>query len=282
VSYFDSQINAIENIQAITSEYFALDGDIIYARVENNSTGCYDITQFAIVVNPLPEIFIADQVICLDNLPLIVSADTNNVTDTFLWSTGETSSEVAIFETGSYAVTITNAFGCESTSTFNVTESESASIDFVETIDFSDPNNITVTISGIGDYLYQLNNLSFQTSNIFENVPIGYNTITIIDQNGCAQVTRDVLVIDAPKHMTPNDDGDFDTWHIAGVETLPGTTIQIFDRFGKLLKKLDANSLGWDGTYNGNKMPAGDYWFVANVIQNGKTFEVKGHFALRR
>jgi hypothetical protein len=29
-------------------------------------------------------------------------------------------------------------------------------------------------------------------------------------------------------------------------------------------------------------MPAGDYWFVANVIQNGKTFEVKGHFALRR
>lgn len=82
--------------------------------------------------------------------------------------------------------------------------------------------------------------------------------------------------------MTPNDDGYFDTWHISGVETLPGTTIYIFDRYGKQMAYLTATSEGWDGTYNGHKMPANDYWFVADVIKNDISFQVKGHFALRR
>ncbi|EDP71924.1 hypothetical protein FBALC1_12522 [Flavobacteriales bacterium ALC-1] len=282
LSYHNSLINAIENITPLDTDYLAYDGQIIFARVENNTTGCFDTTQFSIVVNPLPIFDIDDQVICLNNLPLSVSAYTGNPTDAYAWSTGSGLSEIDIYETGTYSVTITNEFGCDYTSTFNVTESESAIIDVVETIDFSDPNNITITVNGIGNYLYQLNDLPVQTSNVFVNVPLGYNTIRVIDQNGCAQVTREVIVIDAPKHMTPNNDGDFDTWHIVGIETLPGTVIHIFDRYGKLLKELNSNTTGWDGTYNGNQMPTGDYWYLATVIQNGKSFEVKGHFALRR
>ena len=45
---------------------------------------------------------------------------------------------------------------------------------------------------------------------------------------------------------------------------------------------LTSESEGWNGTYNGLNMPANDYWFVANVKQNGIEFQVKGHFALRR
>ena len=37
-----------------------------------------------------------------------------------------------------------------------------------------------------------------------------------------------------------------------------------------------------DGTYNGNDMPTADYWYIAKVIQNGLSFDVKGHFTLRR
>ena len=82
--------------------------------------------------------------------------------------------------------------------------------------------------------------------------------------------------------MTPNGDGYFDTWHISGVENLSGTTISIFDRYGKQMTFLTSETEGWDGTYNGLNMPANDYWFVANVKQNGVEFQVKGHFALRR
>lgn len=282
ISYYNTSENAINNIQSINTDYEAYNGEIIFVRLENIITGCYDITEFSTVINNPPFALITDQKICLNNLPLLVSAETNNPSDIYLWSTNATSSEIEIFETGTYSVTITNQLGCESTITFNVSESESAIIDVIETIDFSDPNNITVTVNGIGSYLYQLNDGTLQTSNVFQNVPIGYNTITIIDQNGCAQVTREVLVIDTPKHLTPNNDGNFDTWHITGAETLRGTVISIFNRYGKLLKQLKHNDLGWDGTYNGNNMPSGDYWFVADVIQNQKQFQIKGHFTLKR
>ena len=282
ITYHNTELQANENNSVLDTDYIAFDSEVIFARIENNVTGCYSVTQFSFIINPLPEIDIDDQVICLDNLPLVVSANTNVSTDTYLWSTGETTPEIEITEIGTYWVTVTTEFGCENTRVFGVSESEAATIEATEVIDFSDPNNITITISGIGDYLYQLDDGEPQESNVFENVGMGYHTVTIIDLNGCSEVTREVLVIDIPKHMTPNNDGQFDTWHIVGVETLPGTIIHIFDRYGKHLTTLKHDTPGWDGTFNGHKMPANDYWFVAQVMRGNEYFEVKGHFAIRR
>lgn len=57
------------------------------------------------------------------------------------------------------------------------------------------------------------------------------------------------------------------------------TNIQIFDRFGKLLKQISPLDIGWDGTYNNTKMPATDYWYVIKLEDN-RIF--KGHFTLKR
>ncbi|WP_431158717.1 choice-of-anchor L domain-containing protein [Winogradskyella poriferorum] len=282
ISYHNTENDAINGDNIIESSYIAFDEEIIFVRLENNNTSCFSVNQFSININPLPEIDIPDQVICLDDLPLIVSANTNVGNDQYLWSTGATTPEIQIDEIGTYWVTVTTSFGCENTRVFNVSESEAAIIEITETVDFSDPNNITITVSGIGDYLYQLDDFEPQESNVFENVGLGYHTITVIDLNGCSEVTEEVIVIDAPKHMTPNNDGDFDTWHIVGIETLPGSIVYIFDRYGKLLKQLGSNTSGWDGTFNGNKMPSSDYWYVAQIQQGNESFEVKGHFTLRR
>lgn len=282
VTYYASELQANENNSALDSPYMAYDNEIIYARVENNSTGCYSITSFSTIVNPLPVIDLDNQVICLESEPLMVSANTNISTDTYLWSTGEITPEIEISEIGNYWVKVTTQYGCENTNYFGVSESETATIETTEIVDFSDPNNITVTISGIGDYLYQLDDFDPQESNHFENVAMGYHTVTIIDLNGCANVTKEVLVVDFPKFFTPNSDGAFDTWHVVGIETLPGTTINVFDRYGKLLTQLNANTPGWDGYYNGNKMPTSDYWYVAQVQRGSIAFEVKGHFTLKR
>ena len=282
VTYHSSQTDANSGLNALPDVYAASNNETIYARVENNTTGCYNTSQFTTIVNPRPVVDIPDQVICLDNLPLHVSANTNNAGDTYLWSTNETTPEIEITVVGTYWATVTTPFGCQTTQVFNVTVSEQATIEFTETIDFSDPNNITVTISGIGNYLYQLDDNEPQESNVFENVGIGYHTITIIDLNGCSEVTKEVVVIDFPKFMTPNQDGYFDTWHITGVENLPGTVIYIFDRYGKQLHYLTSTSNGWDGTYNGELMPSSDYWFVADVKGGGYEFQAKGHFALKR
>ncbi|NRD19629.1 T9SS type B sorting domain-containing protein [Winogradskyella eckloniae] len=282
VSYHNSELQASEKTSVLELDYLAYNNETIYARVENNNTGCYDITSFTTIVYPLPVLDIGDQVICLESDPLIVSANTNIATDTYLWSTGDITPEIEITAVGSYWVKVTTQYGCENTEYFGVSESETATIETTEVVDFSDPNNITVTISGIGDYLYQLDDFEPQESNHFENVAMGYHTVTIIDLNGCANVTKEVLVVDIPKFFTPNNDGAFDTWHIIGIETLSGTTIDIFDRFGKLIKQLNSSSPGWDGYYNGHKMPTSDYWFIAHVQQGTIAFDVKGHFTLKR
>ncbi|MBT8245553.1 MAG: T9SS type B sorting domain-containing protein [Winogradskyella sp.] len=282
VTYHNSEVSAISNTNPLENLYNTTNGEIIFARVTNTTTQCFEVTQFSVIIYPLPIVDIGPQTICPENFPLKVDADTGFDGDEYLWSTGELTSDIEITEIGTYSVTVTTPNGCVTTSEFNVIISEPANIEVIETVDFSDPNNITITVTGIGDYLFQLDDMEPQTSGFFENVGLGYHTLTIIDINGCASVTKEILVIDAPKHMTPNNDGDFDTWHIVGVETLPGTVVYIFDRYGKLLKRLNHNSYGWDGTYNGNLMPASDYWWTADVKGGDIEFTASGHFALRR
>jgi len=82
-----------------------------------------------------------------------------------------------------------------------------------------------------------------------------------------------------PKFFTPNNDGFNDHWTIDFAYLAPNTGIKIFDRFGKLLKELNSNSNGWDGTYLAQTLPASDYWFTVTQ-KNGKEF--RGHFSLKR
>ena len=54
----------------------------------------------------------------------------------------------------------------------------------------------------------------------------------------------------------------------------------IYDRYGKLVKELSPNSIGWDGTFNGQELPASDYWYVFKMDATAP--EKRGHFSLKR
>ncbi|WP_339917578.1 choice-of-anchor L domain-containing protein [Yeosuana marina] len=285
VTYYTSQTDADSKTNPLSNLHAAFDGEIIYARMESNLTGCYDTTSFSTIVNPLPIININDVVpLCLNDLPLVIDAGTGNSGDSYLWSTGETTSKIQLQpeDLGDYWVTITSPFNCQATKAFSVIESEEATINMTSTVNFTDPNSITVEVSGIGNYVYILDDGEPQLSNVFDNVTFGLHTVTVRDVNGCQDVSKEVIVFDTPKFMTPNNDGDFDTWHIIGIEQLPGTVVYIYDRYGKLLKTLTSSSPGWDGTFNGHNMPSDDYWFVAKVKKDGLSFDLRGHFALKR
>lgn len=283
VSYFELLEEATDNTNPIVDLiYEAFHEQTIYVRLENNVTGCFNTTNFMTLIQRKPKVIIPDQTVCIDNLPLIVSAKTGFPTDSYLWSNNATTSEIEITQVGTYSVTVTSEYGCTTTATFNVIESEQATIEFTETVDFSDPNNITVTISGIGNYVYILDGGPPQESNTFYNVTLGPHTIEVYDLNGCTSAIKDIVIIDAPLFFTPNNDGQNDTWHITGVNQLEGTIVYIYDRYGKLIKTLRHTSQGWDGNYNGRAMPTNDYWFVAQVKKGDKHFEVRRNFTLKR
>jgi gliding motility-associated-like protein len=59
--------------------------------------------------------------------------------------------------------------------------------------------------------------------------------------------------------------------------------ILVYNRFGNLIYKFDANSEGWNGNYEGKKSPSNDYWFEATLIDlNGISIKKTGNFSLIR
>jgi gliding motility-associated-like protein len=145
-------------------------------------------------------------------------------------------------------------------------------------------NQIVTIIDPVGvNYLYQMDFGPFQTSTIFENVASGSHSITVKDINGCSEFTdNNVLVIGYPKYFTPNGDTYHDTWNIVDLKDQMNSRIYIFDRYGKLLKEISPDGVGWDGNYTGHPMPATDYWFTVEYTKQGVVKKFKSHFSLKR
>ncbi|WP_396191792.1 T9SS type B sorting domain-containing protein [Flavobacterium sp.] len=45
---------------------------------------------------------------------------------------------------------------------------------------------------------------------------------------------------------------------------------------------MSSTSEGWDGTFNGQPLPATDYWFTVDFMEQGTSRQFKAHFALKR
>jgi gliding motility-associated-like protein len=123
-----------------------------------------------------------------------------------------------------------------------------------------------------------LDGINYQNSATFYNVSSGAYLVYVRDQYQCGEDTDEIVVLNYPTFFTPNDDTYNDVWKITNIEYFSNTTIRIYDRFGRLLKQI-APQNGWDGIYNGTKLPSDDYWFVLEG-PNGKT--ITGHFTLKR
>lgn len=261
----------------------------IYVRVEDDNA-CFGINQVQLTVFELPNIEIEEQLFyCLNIFPQTITLNAgliNNVSSdfTYQWSTNETNQEIQINQTGTYFVTVTNANGCSKDRTITVLPSNIATIENIEVVDATQNNTITITVSGEGNYTFALNDINgpYQDSNLFENVAPGLHTVYVMDtKNNCGIVEEIVSVIGFPKFFTPNNDSYNDTWQVFGLSNQfqSKSTIFIYDRYGKLLKQLDPTSRGWDGTFNGLRLPSSDYWFHV-TLEDGRVF--KSHFTLKR
>ena len=275
--------NPLSNTFTNTSAY----NQTIYARIENNNQ-CYGVNSLELVVYELPQLLDDDQTFfCIDSNSDPVTLDSGiigNPNDySFQWSSGQDTAEIEIIQGGTYTVTVTNINNCSQSKSITVVNSNIATIDQVIVNDVSTNNTVTVLASGEGDYEYALDDEfgPYQDSTTFFNVSPGFHSVYVRDKNGCGIASQLISVIGFPNFFTPNDDGYNDTWHVYGINTpeQAGSEIYIFDRYGKLIKQLLYNSEGWDGTYNGNRMPTSDYWFYIKLSDN-RIF--RGHFTLKR
>lgn len=102
-----------------------------------------------------------------------------------------------------------------------------------------------------------------------------------IDPKLCQENYVEILPIVFPKFFTPNNDGVNDTWQANREVAISSGVVQIFDRYGRLVRQFDtASNVDWDGTSQGSPMPEADYWYKFFDTTADKI--VTGHFTLKR
>uniref|UniRef100_UPI0028E3AACB T9SS type B sorting domain-containing protein n=1 Tax=Capnocytophaga granulosa TaxID=45242 RepID=UPI0028E3AACB len=84
-----------------------------------------------------------------------------------------------------------------------------------------------------------------------------------------------------PNYFTPNGDGQYDTWAPLNLASYPNAETVIYDRYGRKIATLN-NKEEWDGTYGGEALPTGDYWFILRLNEPDDNRTFKGHFTLYR
>lgn len=243
-------------------------GTTTYTFTPNlNQVQCAYAVSVTITVNPVVSFSFSDEVVCKNGL--IVFPNTNGIIGT--WSP----TSVSNTQSGIYTFTPNNS--CSPSATWQVLVVESFSNLTISTYN----TTIIANVDNVNSLLlYQLNNGNFQDSNTFENVNPGCHTVNVTDIYGCTNLSSSVFVFDYPKFFSPNNDGYNDFWNVFLENS--DTTLSIFDRYGKLLKQIRQDEVGWDGTYNGYKLPSTDYWFVLDYDECGIKRTFKSHFTLIR
>ena len=278
VAFFDSTTSTTPLPSSYTNTTPYL--QTIYARI-TNIQNCYGNIPITLNVYTFPQTFNNETIGICNNTPTVITAPSGF--SNYSWNTNpvQNSQSITISNAGNYIVTITNANGCMKTKTYTVVNSEVATITNIEVNDFNEDLTATISVSGNGNYEYSLDGITFQDNPVFNLSDSGEYTVYVNDKNNCGLVFQTFYALSYPKFFTPNGDNYNDTWQIKNLEKrgLENSKIYIFDRFGKLLKQIDANGMGWNGIYNGNPLSSSDYWFVLELT-NGKT--VKGHFSLKR
>lgn len=293
LTYYTSQANAMSATNAIanlTTFNPTTNPQTIYARLIFNALpNCYEMRSFDLIVGQKPVInLLPDYLSCAGLAPITLDASIGNLlTTTYSW-TGDitaTTPSVIISQLGANTIHVvaTNTYGtqtCTNPKDIVVTISQLPKFDYIDIVDWTaDENSITVYTSNVGDFEYSLDDSTYQTSPIFSNLLPGVYTVFVRDKKGCGKIYQTVSLLYYKRYFTPNGDGINDTWNIENSSNEPNLKVVIYDRYGKALKSFDSDSVGWDGTYNGQLLFATDYWFVV-TREDGRV--LKGHFSLKR
>lgn len=93
--------------------------------------------------------------------------------------------------------------------------------------------------------------------------------VYVTDTNGCMNSdtvhVKPLPEIHFPNGITPNGDGVNDYWQIDYINQFPEATVEVYNRWGEQLFASIGYGTPWDGTYKGQKLPVGTYYYVINL-----------------
>jgi gliding motility-associated-like protein len=194
--------------------------------------------------------------------------------ESYYWETNPplSTAEIVVWpdQNTEYSVLVTNSFGCQDRASQMVVVNPLPDFEIVDS-----PNNQTITVetTGIqqiafysGDELLQsgLSN-SFYYGN--KSLPDNRILVEVTNEHGCTEsATIEVLPVSDVNAFTPNNDGINDRF-------MEGSYIRVYSRWGK---ELFVGDTGWDGTYDGELVAPGTYYYVHEIKDlNGNLIQTR-------
>ncbi|MGY6562593.1 MAG: T9SS type B sorting domain-containing protein [Luteibaculaceae bacterium] len=94
-------------------------------------------------------------------------------------------------------------------------------------------------------------------------------TLTVSTANGCESsdqiLVRVLPSISFPNGFSPNGDGINDFWEIDNINEYPNAVVEVYTRWGQLVFRSVGYSRPWDGTFNGEPLPIGTYYYIIEL-----------------
>jgi len=183
---------------------------------------------------------------------------------TYEWSTGATTSSIAVSEPGDYSVT---AFFNNCEYTHELTLDIGAETPTFETVEFCEGSNQFIEIPAEGS------SYSWCTGETEQGITVengGEYCFEFVDENGCLQEGLIVATMNdyqatvyVPNAFTPNDDGINDVFAPSGVG-VNEYELKIWNRWGEEIFTTKEFEQPWDGSFKGNAhyVPDGIYTYL--------------------
>jgi len=254
--YYPSPTDAQNGTNEILNPtaYIAPNG-VVYIKV-SNTNGCYRIAKVTLTV--LPPVYsniLEDKIICIEDTTTL---DAGPGFTAYEWSTGATTQSINNVGAGTYWVDLKTG-ECITRQAVKVYASEQP---VISNIDITN-NTVTVNVvGGTAPYQYSMDNINWQDSNVFTNVPRGNSMIYVKDDYNCEPIDIEITVPNLINVITPNGDGVNDMLDYSALSHKPNFVFNIYDRYGtKLHEGNKINGYKWNGTVGGKKVSTGNYWF---------------------
>ena len=148
----------------------------------------------------------------------------------------------------------------------------------------------TLSLSGIGGTIFWWSpdyNIKYRSTYNPDVWPITTTqyTLSTQDQHGCYGNDYITITVDNGDKLffysafTPNGDGDNDFFYIGNLGKYPDNDLKIYNRYGKQIYSATNYDNMWNGTYLGNIVPTGTYFYIFN---DGKGEQYKGSVTILR
>jgi gliding motility-associated-like protein len=238
----------------------------VIKATENTGFTCAATPSYGYVMVSVPGIkFKADTTICQGQVAVLSPESKYTL---YHWSTGSVTDTIHVTSAGWYGLNVTDQAGCVAQDSVHITVNITPKVNLGK--DTAICENEIITLDAGEGSLYKW---STSAGDIFRTIQIGKGrneiSVEVTNEFGC--VGTDTIKILAclsgfkiPNTFTPNGDGDNDTWGIPYLENYPNASVEVFDRWGRLVfsAKQGYPSKGWDGRSNGKDLPMDSYYYI--------------------